>query len=353
MVVDPKALLEEVDGLRKRGIKIDDRLLVDEGVNIIFPYHRVLDNLREEKRGIKKLGTTRRGIGPCYADKVARAGIRLCDLLDGEHFAKRLKDILDEKNEIFDKVYNFEGFSFDEVYSQYLDYGRELSRYACDCSSILNDAASKGKSILFEGAQGTLLDVDFGTYPYVTSSNATAGGACVGTGISPSRIDKIVGVCKAYTTRVGEGPFPTQFAPEQLREFQQKGKEFGATTGRPRRCGWFDAVAARRSVRVNGLDEIAVTKLDVLDDTHPIKICTAYRYKGDTFSELPLNSEVLSGCEPIYEELPGWLENTSGVSRYSELSKNCRGYLERLSELLEVKISIISIGSKRSQTIFC
>ena len=353
VVVDPKALLEEVDGLRRRGIKIDDRLLVDEQVNIIFPYHRILDNLREEKRGIKKLGTTRRGIGPCYADKMARAGIRLCDLLDGGRFAKRLKDILDEKNEILEKVYNFEGFPFDEVYSQYLHYGRELSRYACNCSSVLNDAISKGKNILFEGAQGTLLDVDFGTYPYVTSSNATAGGACVGTGISPSRIDKIVGVVKAYTTRVGEGPFPTQFAPEQLSEFQQKGKEFGATTGRPRRCGWFDAVAARRSVLVNGLDEIAVTKLDVLDDTHPIKICTAYRYKGDTFSELPLNSEVLGGCEPIYEELPGWRKGTSGVSRYSELPKNCRGYLKRLSELLEVKISIISVGSKRSQTIFC
>ncbi len=353
VVVDPKAFLDEVEGLRKRGVKIDDNLLVDEEAHIIFPYHRILDNLREEKKGLKKLGTTRRGIGPCYADKAARIGVRLCELLDEEHFARKLATALEEKNEIFSKVYNFKGFSFNEVYAEYLEYGRKLAQYACSGSCVLNDAISNGKAILFEGAQGTLLDVDHGTYPYVTSSNATAGGACVGTGVGPTKIDKIVGVFKAYTTRVGEGPFPTEFPPSLMEEFQRKGKEFGATTGRPRRCGWFDAVIARHSVRINGLDEMVVTKLDVLDDSDPIKVCTAYKYKGEIYKDLPANVEVLNGVEPIYEELPGWRQDTSGVTKYGDLPISARKYLERISSLLQAKISIISVGSKRSQTIFC
>lgn len=352
VVVDPEAFLDEVEGLRKRGVNIDDNLLVGDQVHIIFPYHRVLDNLRELRRGKKKLGTTRRGIGPCYADKMARTGMRLCDLLNEKYFAGKLESIVNEKNEILAKVYNFKGFSFDEVYQQYCRYGKLLSKYACNCSRVLNSAISQGKSILFEGAQGTLLDVDHGTYPYVTSSNATAGGACVGTGVSPTKIDKIIGVVKAYTTRVGEGPFPTEFEPEATDEFRKKGKEFGATTGRPRRCGWFDVVTAKHSIQVNGLEELAVTKLDILDNVHPIKICVAYRYMGKTYEELPVDLEVLNGCEPIYEELPGWREDISGASKYDDLPLNARKYLKRLSELLGTRITIISVGSKRSQTIF-
>ncbi len=352
VVVDPRAFISEVEYLKDKGLKIDGNLLVSERAHIIFPYHRMLDNLREERKGGTPLGTTRRGIGPCYADKMTRVGLRLCDLLNPEYFARRLKDTLDEKNEILSKVYNFKGFEFSKIYDTYSEYAGKMKKYACRCSSILNKAVEKGKNILFEGAQGTLLDIDYGTYPFVTSSNSVAGGACIGTGISPTKIDNIIGVVKAYTTRVGEGPFPTEFPAGLINVVQSKGEEFGSTTGRARRCGWFDSILARHSVMINGLKEIVVTKLDVLDELESIKICTAYKHKGKVIEDFPAEVEVLSEVEPVYEEHPGWKQDISKVSKYNNLPLNARKYLERISELLGIKVSIVSVGSNREQTIF-
>src|SRR3989338_3302044 len=277
VVIDPNALLDEIRILEKKGIDVDKRLLISEKAHIIFPYHRRLDELKELKNK-NRLGTTKRGIGPCYADKVARTGIRAIDLLNEKVFKEKLKHVLDEKNAILTKIYGDPGYDFDSLCKEYLAYGAEMKRYICDTAAVLGDAIKKKKPLLFEGAQGTLLDVDHGTYPFVTSSNATAGGACTGTGVSPNKIDSVIGVVKAYTTRVGEGPFPTKFPPDLMEQIRNKGKEFGATTGRPRRCGWFDAVIVKHSIRVNGLDSIAVTKIDVLDDSRTIKICVAYKY---------------------------------------------------------------------------
>lgn len=351
LVVDPKALLDEIDHLSKRGIPVDDNLKVSEQVHVIFPYHKELDRLKEGKMGADKIGTTGRGIGPCYADKAARCGIRLADMLDDEVFQRKLKANIEEKNEIFQKVYGFEGFDYKKILDEYIGYRDRIKKYACNCSLVLHEANNKKKTILFEGAQGTLLDIDHGTYPYVTSSSPTAGGACVGTGFPPTNIDKVIGVVKAYTTRVGEGPFPTQFPEDLLNQIRAKGKEFGATTGRPRRCGWFDAVIVRHSVIVNGLKEIAVTKLDVLDDLETIKICTGYKYKGKNYTSFPANMDVLTKCQPQYEEYPGWKEKTSDISNFEDLPANAKKYLKRLEQLLSVRISIISVGSKRSQTI--
>ncbi|MEA3328204.1 MAG: adenylosuccinate synthase [Candidatus Omnitrophota bacterium] len=352
VVIDPQALISEIEGLKSKGIKINSNFLIDNRVHIIFPYHRVLDSLREDRKGRASIGTTRRGIGPCYADKAARIGLRLCDLFDEQSFAKRLKEILGEKNEILKKVYNFKGFGFKEVYDTYCGYSRKIKKYSSDCYRVLNQAAKDGKNVLFEGAQGTLLDIDYGTYPYVTSSSAIAGGASPGTGIGPSRIDKIIGVVKAYTTRVGEGPFPTEFSAKLMTAIQKKGEEFGATTGRSRRCGWFDSVLARYSAIINGLDEIAVTKLDVLDGLKTLNICTGYRYNNKMLMDFPSNTEILNKIEPVYEEHPGWEEDTSRILEYSRLPLNSRKYLKRIAELLETKVSIISVGSERKQTIF-
>ncbi len=346
VVVDPEALIDEIEMLRKKGIHVDDNLKVSDQVHLIFPYHKVLDNLREAKA---KIGTTGRGIGPCYTDKIGRCGIRLADLLDDDVFKKKLKDNLDDKNEALRKLYNHEGFSFDEIYKKYATYRKAISKYACNSTVVLNEAVKKNRSILFEGAQGTLLDIDHGTYPYVTSSSATAGGACTGTGLGPSKIDKVVGVVKAYTTRVGEGPFPTEFPPKLMDEIRKKGKEYGATTGRPRRCGWFDSVIVRHSALVNSLDSIVVTKLDVLDELKTIKIATAYRYKGKTFKDFPSNIEMLWKAEPLYEEHPGWMEDTTQVHRFSDLPTNAKKYLKRLQDLVGVKIELVSVGSKREQ----
>ncbi|MFH1645223.1 MAG: adenylosuccinate synthase, partial [Candidatus Omnitrophota bacterium] len=294
-------------------------------------------------------GTTKRGIGPCYTDKVSRCGIRMCDLLDDELFKRKLKENLDEKNAILKNVYGFEGFSFEEIYNTYIGYREKIKDYIADTTSVINQALDEEKRVLFEGAQGTFLDVDFGTYPYVTSSNATAGGACIGTGVGPARIGKVVGVVKAYTTRVGEGPFPTEFSDELKDIIRKKGKEFGATTGRPRRCGWFDAVLVKRAVMVNGIEEIAVTKLDVLDDLEKIKICTAYRYKGKTYKTFPANIEMLFNVELVLEEHAGWMCDTSQITDYNDLPENAKKYLERLTEILGVNIGIVSVGAGRRQ----
>ncbi len=351
VALDPKALIEEIKGLKDRDIEVGNSLFVSDQAHIIFPYHKVLDRLREEEGDRERIGTTGRGIGPCYSDKVARCGIRLADLLNGEVFKRKLSYNLKEKNKILSRAYRFKEFSFTEIYSEYTEYGKVLDAFKCDCPKLLNKAIDEGKNLLFEGAQGTLLDIDHGTYPFVTSSNASAGGACAGTGVGPTKIDRVLGVAKAYTTRVGEGPLPTEFPEDFAAEFRERGKEFGATTGRPRRCGWFDVVVVRHSILLNGIDILAITKLDILDRYSTIKICTGYRYKGKLYERFPSNIDMLKTCEPIYEEYPGWNDSTKKARTFSGLPLNARRYIERLSSLLEVEIGIISVGSNRNETI--
>lgn len=348
VVIDPKALIDEIAMLEAKKIGVDGRLFISEDAHVIFPYHKKLDELKEEKK--KKIGTTKKGIGPCYADKAARSGIRIVDILDDKTFRDKLRGILAEKNDIFSKIYGVETLSFDSLYKEYSTYAARIKKYVRNTTVLLNEALKKKKSILFEGAQGTLLDVDHGTYPYVTSSNSTAGGASTGTGIGPTKIDKVIGIVKAYTTRVGEGPFPTEFSEDLMDRIRRKGREFGATTGRPRRCGWFDSVIVRHSVMVNGMDEIVVTKLDVLDDLDSIKICTAYKFEGVTHTDFPYNMRVLANCEPVYEELPGWKQDTTRIKSYSMLPGNAKKYLKRIQSLIKTKIVLISVGSDRLQT---
>lgn len=352
VVIDPAALLAEVDYVKAKGVKIGDNLGISDQAHVIFPYHKVLDRLREEKFRKTKIGTTGRGIGPCYTDKFSRGGIRIADLLNERIFKEKLEANMEEKNAIFSKVYNYKKFSFAKIYEQYSDYAKAMKPHVCNCSAVLNEAIRKKKRILFEGAQGTLLDVDHGTYPFVTSSNSTSGGACVGTGVGPTRIDKAIGIVKAYTTRVGEGPFPTEFSSGLLKKIRKKGKEFGATTGRPRRCGWFDAVIAKNAVRVNGLDAIAVTKLDVLDEMPSLKICVGYKYKGKLYKDFPADIEVMWKAKPVYIECPGWLADTSSAKKFSDLPVNARKYLKKIEQLAGAKIEIVSIGSDRNQTLF-
>jgi len=352
VVIDPEALLKEIKYLQARNIKINKNLRISDKAHVIFPYHKILDKLREEKFRKMKIGTTGKGIGPCYTDKFSRGGIRVGDLFNKRVFKNKLNANIKEKNAIFSKVYKHKKYPFREIYKMYLDFSRVIKPYVCDCSLVLNEAMRKNKKILFEGAQGTLLDIDHGTYPFVTSSNSTAGGACVGSGIGPTKIDKVIGIVKAYTTRVGEGPFPTEFTADLMRKIRDRGKEFGATTGRPRRCGWFDAVIVKHAVRVNGLDSIVVTKLDVLDKIAKLKICTGYKYKGEIYKEFPSDIEILWKAKPVYEELPGWMKDTTKITRFSDLPINARRYLKKLSQLVQTKIEIVSIGSERNQTLF-
>ncbi len=351
VVVNPEALISEIDRLTSRGIKVNNNLLISEQAHLIFPYHSKMDELRERSKGKGKIGTTKRGIGPCYTDKVSRCGIRMVDLMDDDIFARKLKANLKEKNAILRNVYGFKGYTFKSLYRQYIGYREKMRSYIKDTALIINRALDSNKKVLFEGAQGTMLDVDFGTYPYVTSSNATAGGACTGSGVGPSRINKVIGVVKAYTTRVGEGPFPTEFSKGLMGIIRDKGKEFGATTGRPRRCGWFDALIVKQAVMVSGITEIVVTKLDVLDNLEKIKICTGYKYKGKNINSFPTNTEMLFEAAPQYEELPGWLSDTSGILSFDKLPKKAKKYLSRLSNLVGARISMISIGSERRQTL--
>ncbi|MBI4550338.1 MAG: adenylosuccinate synthase [Candidatus Omnitrophica bacterium] len=352
VVVDPEALFQEIANLHRSGIRVDGRLFISEQAHLIMPYHKLIDRLQEESAHHGKIGTTKRGIGPCYADKMARLGIRMVDLIDGELFKERLAQVLSEKNRILNKIFDHPGLPFEEVYAKYAEYADRIKPFVTDTTFLLAQALKKKKRILFEGAQGTLLDVDHGTYPFVTSSNATAGGALTGSGVGPSQVRDILGVVKAYTTRVGEGPFPTEFGPDLMELVRNKGEEFGATTGRPRRCGWFDAVVVRHSVRVNGLNRIAVMKLDVLDVLPSIRIATAYKWGRQTLKTFPSNLRVLRECVPVYEEHPGWLCDTQGVKRYRDLPRKAQRYLARLSKLLDTPISIVSVGSHRDQTIF-
>ncbi|MGB2879444.1 MAG: adenylosuccinate synthase [Candidatus Omnitrophota bacterium] len=349
VVVDPKALIEEIELLQSKGIGLDQRLKVSDKAHVIFPYHNKLDELRElRKKG--RIGTTKKGIGPCYADKVARVGIRIGDLYDKAYFKERLERIIEEKNTILKNLYGFEGFSVEEIFKGYLKYAEYLKEYVCDSVMLLNEALKRGESILFEGAQGTFLDVDYGTYPFVTSSNSTAGGACTGAGIGPSRVDSVLGVVKAYTTRVGEGPFPTEFGPDLMDKIRKKGGEFGATTGRARRCGWFDSVLVKNSVEINGIDKVVITKLDVLDELKTIKICTAYRYKGKLYQNIPGIPGFLDNCEPVYEEQPGWQQDTSQITSYELLPENARKYLQKVKKLIGSDIMLVSVGKSRKQT---
>jgi len=351
VVIDPEVLKRELNDLEKNGVDFDKRFKISTLAHLIMPYHKNLDQLRETKRK-NKIGTTGRGIGPCYADKINRCGIRMIDLLNERVFEDKLKDNLKEKNEIFKKVYGHPGFNFQKIYRQYLDYGRLFKPYVCNTAILLNNACKDKADILLEGAQGTFLDIDFGTYPFVTSSSTTSGGACIGTGIPPVAIDKVIGVCKAYTTRVGEGPFPTEFAADFGKFMRDKGNEFGATTGRPRRCGWFDAVIAKESVMLNGITELAIMKMDVLDGLEKIKICIAYKYKGKVIKEFPHDFELLSKATPIYKEMAGWPNQENKPSSFKELHPNARVYLLELQNLLGAKITMVSVGSARKSTIF-
>lgn len=352
VVVDPQALLKEMDELTAKGIDVDKNLYISEACHIIFPYHRKLDLLKEAKMGATRIGTTGRGIGPAYMDKFSRVGIRLIDLLDEKVFKRKLEANLEEKNQILTRIYAEQPVRASEIIEPYLGYAERLRKFSANTSVLLNEALKAKKNILFEGAQGTLLDVDFGTYPFVTSSNPTAGGACTGSGVGPTAIDRVIGVAKAYTTRVGEGPFPTEFDAVLSEKIRKEGGEFGATTGRPRRCGWFDVVMLRHAVSVNGLDSIAITKLDVLDILPKIKVCTAYKYKGKTYEHFPLNIDILSRIEPVYEEFDGWSCSTKDVKKYDELPVNAKKYLERLEKMIGVKIKIVSVGAERGETLF-
>lgn len=351
VVVDPKVLLEEIKGLTKKGIKVTPRKLKISGLcHVIMPYHRILDGLRESKRK-NKIGTTGRGIGPCYADKVTRCGIRMIDLLNPGLFKAKLEDNLLEKNEIFEKVFETDGFSFESIYGEYIKYGKELAPYICDTALYINDQIDKKKSVLFEGAQGTFLDIDFGTYPFVTSSNSIVGGICSGTGVAPTKIHKSIACVKAYTTRVGEGPFPTEFSSDLMEVIRKKGNEFGATTGRPRRCGWFDSILVRYSIVLNDISELAIMKLDVLDELKEIKICTGYKYKGKVYQDFPMDFEVLSLAKPVYETMAGWQSSTYGLQKYNQLPKEAKNYIQRLEKLLKVGVKYISTGPKRDEII--
>ncbi len=352
VVLDPEVFIREITNLKSKGRLEDDGcLLLSESLHIIMPYHKRIDIAREAKSGEKKIGTTGRGIGPAYEDKVGRRGIRLMDLIDRELFARKLREYLEENNFILEKLLGEKPFTFEEIYDQYCGYAEILRKYVADTPLILYRDIKEGRKLLFEGAQGTLLDVDHGTYPYVTSSSTCAGGACTGAGVSPRDIHEIIGISKAYITRVGSGPFPTELDDEDGEKLRQVGGEFGSTTGRPRRCGWFDAIVAKYAVRVNGLTGVALTKLDVLDAFDTIRICTGYEYDGKILDELPANLEVFGSCRPVYEEMPGWKTDLSAARCFVDLPEKAQRYVRRLEELIGCPIVIVSVGARRDQTI--
>ncbi|MBN1493739.1 MAG: adenylosuccinate synthase [Candidatus Omnitrophica bacterium] len=351
VVIDPAVLIEELNMLHRRKVTTKGRLFISSAAHIIFPYHKLLDSLREDKKGETKIGTTKRGIGPCYADKINRLGIRLGDLLNKKKFAVQLKRNINEKNAYLKKIYNYRPLSFKKIFDDYVKFAKVIKPYVADTALLLNRELKKKKKFLFEGAQGTLLDIDHGTYPFVTSSNSTSGGAITGSGVGPNHIDHVMGVVKAYTTRVGEGPFPTEFDPYHMELIRNKGEEYGATTGRPRRCGWFDAIIVKYSVMINGIDQLVITKLDVLDTLPSIKVCVGYKYKGKILKDYPIDTGVLDHITPVYKTVPGWRQTTSQIKRYGDLPLNAKKYLRMLESLVGAKIKMVSVGSKRSQTI--
>ena len=348
-MINPKSLVKELAYLHEEGVTTDS-LRISDRAHVILPYHIELDRLQEESKGDNKIGTTIKGIGPAYMDKAARVGIRIADLLDRDVFAERLRINLEEKNRQFTKLYEAEALSFDDIFEEYYEYGQQIKQYVTDTSVILNDALDNGKRVLFEGAQGVMLDIDQGTYPFVTSSNPVAGGVTIGSGVGPSKIDKVVGVCKAYTSRVGDGPFPTELFDEVGDRIREVGHEYGTTTGRPRRVGWFDSVVMRHSRRVSGITNLSLNSIDVLSGLDTVKICVAYDLDGERIDHYPASLEQLKRCKPIYEELPGWSEDITGVRHLDELPENARNYVRRIGELVGVRISTFSVGPDRDQT---
>jgi adenylosuccinate synthase len=352
VVLDPEVFIGEINDLKNKGRLEDDGcLLLSESLHIIMPYHKRIDIAREVKCGAKKIGTTGRGIGPAYEDKIGRRGIRLMDLIDRESFGRKLKEYLEEKNFILEKLLNEKPFTFAEIFDQYTGFAEVLRKYVADTTLVLYRDIREGKQILFEGAQGTLLDVDHGTYPYVTSSSTCAGGVCTGAGVSPREINEIIGISKAYITRVGSGPFPTELEDADGENLRKIGREFGSTTGRPRRCGWFDALVGKYAVRINGLTGVALTKLDVLDAFDTIKICTGYAYNGKILEELPAKLDVLAKCQPVYEEMAGWKKDLREARCFTDLPEKAQSYVRRLEELINCPIVLISVGERRDQTI--
>ena len=349
VVVDPLALVVEIDGLRKRGIKVGKNLLLSDCAHLVMPWHRLLDEQREVRKGKNKIGTTKRGIGPAYGDKAARTGLRVGDLLDKDVFARKLKLRLEENNAVL-KSLGAKPIAYQPLLKSYLAAAKVLRPHVTNTVVWLHDVMSRGKSLLFEGAQGTYLDIDHGTYPFVTSSNTTAGGACTGSGVPPHRMDTVIGVMKAYTTRVGEGPFPTE--DDALGDMLHgMGREFGATTGRARRCGWFDAVATHYAAMINGIDKIAITNLDGLDAVPEIKVCTAYKLDGKTLRHPPTDAAEWARCRPVYRKFPGWMKPTSGVRRFNDLPLNARRYARALADLTGAKLGIVSVGAAHDETI--
>jgi adenylosuccinate synthase len=351
VVVDPEALFKEIDYLEDLGENITpDRLMISDRSQVIMPYHKELDMLQEKARGANDIGTTKKGIGPCYTDKFERSGIRVCDLMKKDVFKEKLKTSLSMKNDIITKVLGGEALNFDTIYTQYLEYAERMRPFVKDISVKIYDAIKAGKNVLFEGAQGTLLDIDYGSYPFVTSSNTIAGGVCTGAGIGPTMITNAVGIAKAYTTRVGKGPFPTELVDEVGEWIREKGFEFGVTTGRARRCGWLDLVILKSSARISGLTSFAVTKIDTLAGLEKIKVCVGYKFEGSIIDYFPASLEDLAKCEPVYEEFDGWDESIADARSYEALPENAKIYLKRIEEFTGVKISIVSVGPKRDQT---
>ena len=349
VVVNPKALLEEIHYLEDNGVDVSG-LRISNRAHVTMPYHILLDKCEEKAKGDQKVGTTQKGIGPTYMDKVARIGIRMCDLLEKDTFEKKLRENLDLKNALFTKIYGVEPLKFDDIFDEYYQYGQELKKYVTDTSLLINDEMDADKKVLFEGAQGTMLDIDDGTYPYVTSSNPAAGGASTGAGVGPNRIDRVVGICKAYTTRVGEGPFPTELTDEIGDHIRETGHEYGVVTGRPRRVGWLDAVALRHAHRVDGLNYLSLNLLDVLSGLKTIKIARAYELDGKEINYYPASLEELDRCKPVYDELPGWDEDIANVTKFDDLPENAKNYLKRIEELTDTPLATVSVGPDREQT---
>lgn len=351
VVIDPIALVKEIDGVKKMGFTLDNRFFISQTAHVILPYHKILDQLKEKRRAKNAIGTTGRGIGPAYISKVARVGIRMVDLLDKEVLRKKIVQNLEDINYALENLYNEPTLNVDDLMAEVEDAVQILTPFVCNTSNILHEAIEAGESILLEGAQGCLLDVDHGTYPYVTSSSPTSGGACTGTGVPPTAISHVMGITKAYCTRVGNGPFPTELLDDTGEELRKKGHEFGATTGRPRRCGWLDLVALKYACRINGINELTLTKMDVMDGFDEIKVCTSYKVNGVETGVFPLSLDEIENVEPVYTTMPGWEKDISGMTSWNELPETAKTYIEFVEDYLKVKFTIISTGPKRKETI--
>ncbi|WP_042198191.1 adenylosuccinate synthase [Paenibacillus camerounensis] len=349
MVINPEALIQEINYIHENGFDTKN-LVISDRAHVIMPYHMLLDALEEDRKGPNKIGTTRKGIGPAYMDKAARNGIRIADLMDAEEFELRLRHLVEEKNQVITQVYGAEALNVDEILAKYLEYAEVLRGYVTDTSVVLNDAIDADSKVLFEGAQGVMLDIDQGTYPYVTSSNPSAGGVCIGSGVGPSKIKQVIGVAKAYTTRVGDGPFPTELGDATGDYIRETGHEYGTVTGRPRRVGWFDSVVVRHARRVSGITGLSLNSLDVLSGLETVKICTGYKFRGEIITHYPASLKMLAECEAVYEELPGWSEDITAAKTLDDLPESTRRYVERVAELTGIPIAIFSVGRNREQT---